>query len=163
MRSRNTKNQKGFTIIEVVLVLAIAGLIFLIVFLALPQLQRSRRDTQRKNDAGRLLAALENYAGNTNGDYPSNALNVQSQVVNAYLNSSDWRDPDTGAAYSLVDVTASSTSAVDIAGEIGYEQNAQCRATGITPQDALDPGAGDRSIAVVMFQESGGVYCQDNR
>lgn len=39
------KNQnltkKGFTIIEVVLVLAIAGLIFLMVFLALPALQRS--------------------------------------------------------------------------------------------------------------------------
>ena len=48
------KNQnltkKGFTIIEVVLVLAIAGLIFLMVFLALPALQRSQRDTQRKQD-----------------------------------------------------------------------------------------------------------------
>ena len=41
-------NQGGFTIIEVVLVLAIAGLIFLIVFLALPQLQQSRRDTQKE-------------------------------------------------------------------------------------------------------------------
>lgn len=42
--------KKGFTIIEVVLVLAIAGLIFLMVFLALPALQRSQRDTQRKQD-----------------------------------------------------------------------------------------------------------------
>ena len=38
----------GFTIIEVVLVLAIAGLIFLMVFIALPTLQRSQRDTQRR-------------------------------------------------------------------------------------------------------------------
>ena len=39
------KNKKGFTIIEVVLVLAVAGLIFLMVFLALPALQRAQRDT----------------------------------------------------------------------------------------------------------------------
>ena len=38
------KNKKGFTIIEVVLVLAIAGLIFLMVFIALPALQRSQRN-----------------------------------------------------------------------------------------------------------------------
>ena len=41
-----SENKKGFTIIEVVLVLAIAGLIFLMVFLALPALQRSQRDSQ---------------------------------------------------------------------------------------------------------------------
>ena len=51
-----TTTKKGFTIIEVVLVLAIAGLIFLMVFLALPALQRSQRDTQRKNDISRLQA-----------------------------------------------------------------------------------------------------------
>ena len=37
-------NTKGLTIIEVVLVLAIAGLIFLMVFIALPALQRNQRD-----------------------------------------------------------------------------------------------------------------------
>ena len=46
-----TKNkEKGFTIIEVVLVLAIAGLIFLMVFIARPALQRGQRDTQRRDD-----------------------------------------------------------------------------------------------------------------
>ena len=43
-------NKKGFTIIEVVLVLAIAGLIFAMVFIALPALQRSQHDQSRKND-----------------------------------------------------------------------------------------------------------------
>ena len=38
------QNKKGFTIIEVVLVLAIAGLIFLMVFVALPALQRGQRE-----------------------------------------------------------------------------------------------------------------------
>lgn len=45
---------KGFTIIEVVLVLAIAGLIFLMVFIALPALQRSQRNTRRREDMARL-------------------------------------------------------------------------------------------------------------
>ena len=36
------KKNKGFTIIEVVLVLAIAGLIFAMVFIALPSMQRGR-------------------------------------------------------------------------------------------------------------------------
>ena len=58
---------RGFTIIEVVLVLAIAGLIFLMVFLALPALQRSQRDTQRKRDVAVIRAAVENYRSNNKG------------------------------------------------------------------------------------------------
>ena len=69
------KNKKGFTIIEVVLVLAIAGLIFLIVFLALPALQRNQRDLSRKNDARNLLAAIMNYKSNNGGRLPTNTNN----------------------------------------------------------------------------------------
>ncbi|MBS7346189.1 MAG: type II secretion system protein [Candidatus Sacchiramonaceae bacterium] len=63
--------KSGFTIIEVVLVLAIAGLIFLMVFVALPALQRSQRDTQRKNDATQLKTAIDNYKSNNRGGVPS--------------------------------------------------------------------------------------------
>ncbi len=65
-----TKNKKGFTIIEVVLVLAIAGLIFLMVFIALPALQRSQRNTQREDDLARILTAVNNYQTNNNGKVP---------------------------------------------------------------------------------------------
>ena len=41
------KRAEGFTIIEVLIVLAIAGLILLVVFLAVPALQRNARNTQR--------------------------------------------------------------------------------------------------------------------
>ena len=44
------KRNQGFTIIEVMIVLAIAGLIMLIVFLAVPALQRNQRNTARKQD-----------------------------------------------------------------------------------------------------------------
>ncbi len=62
----------GFTIIEVVLVLAIAGLIFLMVFIALPALQRSQRDTQRRENMSALAEAVTNYQGNNNGKLPNN-------------------------------------------------------------------------------------------
>src|SRR5258708_36141034 len=52
-----SKSQKGFTIIEVMIVLVIAGLILLIVFLAVPALQRNARNTHRKSDIAGLLAA----------------------------------------------------------------------------------------------------------
>ena len=67
MPSQKNQNQRmtsGFTIIEVVLVLAIAGLIFLMVFVALPALQRSQRDTQRRNDMSRVDTSLVQYQTN---------------------------------------------------------------------------------------------------
>jgi prepilin-type N-terminal cleavage/methylation domain-containing protein len=62
--------QRGFTIIEVALVLAIAGLIFLVVFLALPALQNSQKDTARKQDVGRVVSALQAYEADNGGNLP---------------------------------------------------------------------------------------------
>lgn len=70
MKTLMDKTKKGFTIIEVVLVLAIAGLIFIMVFIALPALQRSQRDTQRKRNIQLVSAALESYKSNNKGRYP---------------------------------------------------------------------------------------------
>ena len=75
MAKQNTNSKQGFTIIEVVLVLAIAGLIFLMVFVALPALQRSQRDTARRNDMSRVDTSLIQYQTNNqntgNGDLPN--------------------------------------------------------------------------------------------
>ncbi len=57
----NRQKAKGFTIIEVVLVLAIAALIFLMVFIAVPALQKSQRDTERKNDAGIVSSSVTKF------------------------------------------------------------------------------------------------------
>lgn len=84
--SRKTMSKKkkvdekgGFTIIEVVLVLAIAGLIFLMVFIALPALQRSQRDTQRRSDLARVSTAITNFQTNNNGKLPDTG-NVEAQA-----------------------------------------------------------------------------------
>ncbi len=65
------KKEKGFTIIEVLIVLAIAGLILLVVFLAVPALQRNARNTQRAEDAGNILSSVSEYVGNNNGSLPT--------------------------------------------------------------------------------------------
>lgn len=68
-----TQQKQGFTIIEVVLVLAIAGLIFLMVFIALPALQRGQRDTARRSDVSTVSAAFNTFTTNNRGDIPNSA------------------------------------------------------------------------------------------
>ena len=80
-----TKSKKGFTIIEVVLVLAIAGLIFLMVFIALPALQRSQRNTRRRQDMARILSAVNDYQSNNNGRSPVTATSVDPLFVSRYI------------------------------------------------------------------------------
>ena len=86
----NRNKESGFTIIEVVLVLAIAGLIFLIVFVALPQLQRSQRDTTRRSDAGRAAAATSEYAADNSGQHPA----VVSDMVGTQIDADGWSYTD---------------------------------------------------------------------
>ncbi len=150
--------EDGFTIIEVVLVLAIAGLIFLVVFLALPQLQRSRRDSQRRSDAGRVLAALESYASNHNGDYPAEAATDLDTSFGDYgqsnsfwaqyveTGSSEMQDPSEGD-YSI---TFGGSGGSD-PGELDYTLGEDC-----------DGNSASRNIAVTVGLEEGS-YCQDNK
>lgn len=58
------KSQKGFTIIEVALVLAIGALIFLVVFLAVPALQRNQRNDARHRDVSNIVTAVSSWAAN---------------------------------------------------------------------------------------------------
>ncbi|MBQ3436827.1 type II secretion system protein [Candidatus Saccharibacteria bacterium] len=86
MAKDNINSKKGFTIIEVVLVLAIAGLIFLMVFVALPALQRSQRDTARRNDLARVDTSLVQYQTNNQGTNNGSNLPYDSTPYRAYTN-----------------------------------------------------------------------------
>jgi prepilin-type N-terminal cleavage/methylation domain-containing protein len=81
MLSKLQKNNKGFTIIEVLIVLAIAGLIMLIVFLAVPALQRNQRNTSRTTDVARILGAAQEVLNNNNGQLTAlTSPNLQSAL-----------------------------------------------------------------------------------
>lgn len=150
------KNKKGFTIIEVVLVLAIAGLIFLMVFIALPAMQRSQRDTQRKDDMARFNTAINNYQSNNSGKLP----NDWSAFINNYLkvNGDKFADPD-GEEYKPVD-KGKVTGDIEYTGDFNHEIHiytyAKCDGEKVTRAN------GSRNIAFQYKLEGGGVYCGNN-
>ena len=164
LKNRNINSKKGFTIIEVVLVLAIAGLIFLMVFVALPALQRSQKDTQRRQDYAQLEAAITAYMTNNNGKLPP--ASTGKLPANQYLNSTG-QDPD-GVDYQINVVEAKDgmtvtkpAKAADGKKQIVYVYtSANCggSATGTgyaQPQHVNS----SRSFAVYGYLESG-TYCQ---
>lgn len=78
LKQPNTKS--GFTIIEVVLVLAIGGMIFLMVFLGFPALRRSSNDNQRFRDLSRLQNAITKYQENNRGQIPTKESGTNVEV-----------------------------------------------------------------------------------
>jgi len=61
----------GFTIVEVLIVLAIAGVIMLVVFLTVPALERDSRNTQRRADVLHLAGLFREWSGNHLGQSPT--------------------------------------------------------------------------------------------
>lgn len=158
------KKEKGFTIIEVVLVLAIAGLIFLMVFIALPALQRSQRDTQRKDDLSRMLTKLNDYTTNNRGGIPATldtAIGgggksfVQNYLGGISLNTpgTDYQDPQAGS-YT---VAAGPAPSAKVIGNVYYNYKFICDVDG-----AVKTGS-SRQYALQMFLEGQDTpYCVDN-
>lgn len=67
--SRSRSADQGFTIIEVLFVLAIAGVIMMIVFMAIPTLQRNARNSARKQDIAAALDAVSSYQLRSTGSF----------------------------------------------------------------------------------------------
>ena len=70
------KNKKAFSVVEVVLVLAVAGLIFIMVFFAVPTIRRRQHNTQRKDDLSRFVTAINDYSANNGGEFPMKNVRV---------------------------------------------------------------------------------------
>src|SRR5438105_15246256 len=92
MKVQLKRQDRGFTIIEVLIVLAIAGLILAIVFFAVPQLQRNQRDNQRQSMTTRVKAEIETYASNNQGKNPFAATGNCASIASAQFNCRDWYD-----------------------------------------------------------------------
>ena len=156
MNAASKNKQSGFTIIEVVLVLAIAGLIFLMVFVALPTLQRNQRDTQRKQDLSRVITAIASYTQNTKGQLPTNWNTFKSSYLE--VAGDTFADPTFGSynfnVRTTADLPSSGASTIDKDGSIYVYVGQKCG----NDQD-LTPG-GARSVAFMMKLEGGGLACQ---
>jgi type II secretory pathway pseudopilin PulG len=157
------KTNPAFTIIEVVLVLAIAGLIFLMVFIALPALQRNQRDAQRKRDIDRLYSAITRYrSNNKNTKYLSlDSYNDSGAgFVNSYLklDGDSFEDPD-GTAYSFAGDSSSGYSYEDDA-YILTDFNHNIYIFNNTKCDGDKAVSSDSSNYSISYKlEGGGSYC----
>ena len=182
-RSIASKNKRGFTIIEVVLVLAIAGLIFLMVFIALPALQRSQRDTQRRNDYSMLSTAVTSYISNNGGKV---SKLTQNSGLNTGLKPEKWINADgtdpNGKPYNLVACTydkwvsgsscgsggASGISGGKLPGVVNEGSQvliitgANCNGVDSQGNSGPSKDTGVRAFIIYGYLESGGFYCQAN-
>lgn len=71
MKMNFEKNfRSGFTIIELVMVMAIIGVLAGALVMVIPRGTERARDTHRKSDLAQYQAALELYANKNNGYYP---------------------------------------------------------------------------------------------
>ena len=153
----NTKQlTKGFTIIEVVLVLAIAGLIFLMVFVALPALQSGQRDTARKDDVGTVATSVSNFVANNRGRFPDTAA-LREYATNISTNT----DP---AAMTVV----ARQAAIPIEqSQIKVVQGARCGDTGKANSDgvasqAVVEGTRNQFVVITYLEAGGGTsFCQE--
>ena len=166
--SKQELKQKGFTIIEVVLVLAIAALIFLMVFIALPALQRNQRDQARKTFQSKVSSSVTTYQSNKAGNQPTTgaALAGYFDGVAATAGNQSSDATFTAAATDayaesqyFVRVTAwatGNTTGVANTDVVQVYTGAKCNAT----TDAAIKGTA-RQAAILMKMENGNtVTCQ---
>lgn len=132
------QKQNGFTLIEIVIVLAIAALIMVIVFLAVQGAQRAQRDNTNKSAAGQALAQAEQFLANSSGVYPTTVM--PASYVGS-INTSTGAHP----------TTAVTTGAVSGVGEVVVVTRATCNAT----HTALATG-NPTQAAVLWWSEGAG-------
>ncbi len=158
-------DKKGFTIIEVVLVLAIAGLIFLMVFVALPSLQRGQANSQRQQDLSRISVQLVNSTQSSRGAIPKTQDALFNFVKN-YLGKDATNTGVAGGEYvdpSGVPYTLRFETAPQVLGDIGYYPASECMTEGANQDNGGVQSAAPRSFALTVALDGQTVpYCVDS-
>jgi len=74
--------ENGFTLLELIIVMAIISMLAGFGISKFPGLQKSSRDTQRKSDLKQYQTALESYANRKGGFYPSRTAATFASDIN---------------------------------------------------------------------------------
>lgn len=138
------KKTEGFTIIEVLIVLAIAGLIMLIVFLAVPALQRNQRNSNRDSDASRVSTLVTECLANRNG-----VVDACDDEDKINFSAADF------SAIETVDINNGNSTETGSETEARVEFGAVCTDTG----DASVDGSSSRQFVVKYVNEPGVNRC----
>lgn len=147
MNKKLNNNKDGFTIIEVLIVLAIAGLILLVVFLAVPALQRNSRNTQKRNEVSAALGAVSEYVANNNGRLPTTSGAFNTAFTGSNVNFSAYTPANVTYNYSGTARTGTPATNTNLDTLVVYNY-ATC--TGNTLQYT---GTSNRSVAALFAVE----------
>ena len=152
MLTKMRKKSDGFTIVEVMIVLAIGALILLVVLLAVPALNRSKRNTQRKEDVSALLGGINEYITNNAGSLPPDAASITSLAKLSYY------DPSTEVNYAT-STTAVTTAPGTDPNVVYIRTYAKCNGNAVATS-----GATRRNVIAYYFVEtatSTSAICQE--
>ena len=134
------------------------------VFIALPALQRSQRDAQRKQDVDRMFDATNRWLANNRGRSLSDSEFIGG--MNALRNGGylggedDFKDPD-GHPYTVnwgIVGTVPTERRNSVGTHTAMFRFAEARCDG--ENTISKPGANNFAISIVL--EGGGVYCVSN-
>lgn len=129
--------------------LAVAGLIMLIVFAALPALDRNSRNSKRDQDAANILQATSHYMLNNSGDFPTTSAFLSGQQL-YYYNASNISFNTTGTGFTPGQNPETDTESIVIS------DYAKCKTDN---SGTIDSGGADYSNVVALYAvESGNGY-----
>ena len=137
-----TDASKGFTLVELLIVIAIIGLLASIVLASTGTARKKGRDARRLSDFKSIQAALELYYSSSGSSYPpANTWAALGTALNAgYINGLP-SDPG-GYAYTYQSITAAATPvACAVAKCEGYLMRAQTEYTNFMAADVIGVGA----------------------
>jgi prepilin-type N-terminal cleavage/methylation domain-containing protein len=154
---KNRKLQKGFTIVELLIVIVVIGILAALVLNTFAGVQQRGRDTERQTDINAIATQLEAYYAN-NSAYPS--------IVQ--LQSADWiqanlKGVDLGAFKSPQDSAANSIAGTASTTKYGYNvvplAPTSCNTAAATPTSTLGTCTG---FTLTSVKEGGGTITKES-
>ena len=159
----------GFTIVETMLVVAVAGMIMLITIMAIPALQRSSHNNSRRQDVQAILDAVSHYKLNNSGCMPNgcggNFLKYTKLV--SYSKNVAYLDGDSGTpvtdGINVHSELPSTTAASDSNTNPDAVEVYNYRKCSTNPQgNSTNRGAGFGDVVALYAVELGSGYSEED-